>query len=330
MALPTSSQASADPEAARAVSVGRPSELLAAPARRSPSRSASSRADGEIGSHRDLFPRFSSRGGRLQSLHVVRSSTAEAASSPSAEYLLPIFEGGRIRANISLQTRAAGVTAAYSAVVLQAFQDVEDALVGFSHEQATGTARETRCGERAAADLARRAYRQGLTDFLTAWSPSNRCSPRRTHSRRASATSRSSWLRSTSRAGGWEASTTSQASPATGSPDAADARSVVGGAALMLGTGPRVARARRRVPRRAPRQRGAPSGRVPAAATQAAVPATIADSREDCPGQRLFFERRRPPCSVSCSMPRSRARIHRRQTTSTHHGASASACANRS
>src|SRR5262249_50825202 len=80
----------------------------------------------------------------------------------------PIFQGGRIRANIELQTAAQQeLLAAYKAAVLQAFQDVEDALVAFSHQQATRAelAAAVQANERAA-DLARRAYRQGVTDFL--------------------------------------------------------------------------------------------------------------------------------------------------------------------
>ena len=52
--------------------------------------------------------------------------------------------------------------------MLQAFQDVEDALVAFSREQATRAQLDdaVRANERAA-DLARRLYAQGLTDFLT-------------------------------------------------------------------------------------------------------------------------------------------------------------------
>jgi len=55
----------------------------------------------------------------------------------------------------------------YHAVVLQAFQDVEDALVGFSHEQATRDELEgaVRAHQRAA-DLALILYAQGLTDFI--------------------------------------------------------------------------------------------------------------------------------------------------------------------
>ena len=81
----------------------------------------------------------------------------------------PIFEGGRIRANIELQTAAQQeLLAAYKGIVLQAFQDVEDALVAFSHEQATRAQLEdaVRANQRAA-ELARNLYGQGLTDFLT-------------------------------------------------------------------------------------------------------------------------------------------------------------------
>jgi len=53
-------------------------------------------------------------------------------------------------------------------VVLQAFQDVEDALVAFSHEQATRDQLEDAVrANRRAAELARNLYAQGLTDFLT-------------------------------------------------------------------------------------------------------------------------------------------------------------------
>ena len=52
--------------------------------------------------------------------------------------------------------------------MLRAFQDVEDALVAFSNEQASRAQLDdaVQANERAA-DLARRAYAQGLTDFLT-------------------------------------------------------------------------------------------------------------------------------------------------------------------
>jgi len=154
------------------VAVGLPSELLLRrpDVARSERQLASQTA--EIGvATRDLFPRFFITG--AASLQSVRASdfldwqSRALSLAPSVSW--PIFEGGRIRANIALQTATQQeLLAAYEAVVLQAFQDVEDALVAFSHEQATRAQLEdaVRANERAA-DLARRAYAQGLTDFLT-------------------------------------------------------------------------------------------------------------------------------------------------------------------
>jgi outer membrane protein TolC len=82
---------------------------------------------------------------------------------------VPVFEGGRIRANIELQTAAQQeLMAAYQQALLQAFQDVEDALIAYSHEQATRAqlAQAVRANQRAV-ELARSLYGQGLTDFLT-------------------------------------------------------------------------------------------------------------------------------------------------------------------
>ena len=123
------------------VAVGLPSELLL----RRPDVARSERQlaaqTAEIGvATRDLFPRFFITG--AASLQSVRASdffdweSRALSIGPSVSW--PIFSGGRIRANIALQTAAQQeLLAAYQAAVLQAFQDVEDALVAFSHEQAT-------------------------------------------------------------------------------------------------------------------------------------------------------------------------------------------------
>jgi outer membrane protein, multidrug efflux system len=154
------------------VAVGLPSELLL----RRPDVARSERQlaaqTAEIGvATRDLFPRFFITG--AASLQSVRASdffdwqSRLLSIAPSVAW--PVFEGGRIRANIALQTATQQeVLAAYEAVVLQAFQDVEDALVAFSHEQATRAQLEdaVRANQRAA-ELARNLYAQGLTDFLT-------------------------------------------------------------------------------------------------------------------------------------------------------------------
>ena len=120
---------------------------------------------------RDLFPRFFISGAAdLQSVHASDFFNWESRAlsiGPSVSW--PVFQGGRIRANIELQTAAQQeLLAAYEAAVLQAFQDVEDALVTFSHQQASRAQLEAavRANQRAT-DLARRLYAQGLTDFLT-------------------------------------------------------------------------------------------------------------------------------------------------------------------
>jgi len=154
------------------VAVGLPSELLLRrpDVARSERQLASQTA--RIGvATRDLFPRFFISG--AASLQSIRGSdffdweSRLLSIGPSVSW--PIFEGGRIRANIALQTAAQQeLFAAYEGVVLQAFQDVEDALVAFSHEQATRAQLEEAVrANRRAAELARNLYRQGLTDFLT-------------------------------------------------------------------------------------------------------------------------------------------------------------------
>src|SRR5437763_794008 len=154
------------------VAVGLPSELLLRrpDVARSERQLASQTA--QIGvATRDLFPRFFITG--AASLQSVRASdfldwqSRALSIGPSVSW--PIFEGGRIRANIALQTATQQeLLAAYEGVVLQAFQDVEDALVAFSHEQASRDQLEdaVRANGRAA-ELARNLYAQGLTDFLT-------------------------------------------------------------------------------------------------------------------------------------------------------------------
>ena len=58
--------------------------------------------------------------------------------------------------------------AAYEGIVLQAFQEVEDALVGFARQQDARTQLEEAVrADARAAELARNLYAQGLTDFLT-------------------------------------------------------------------------------------------------------------------------------------------------------------------
>jgi len=160
------------PAAPATVSVGMPSELLL----RRPDVARSERelaaATAQIGvARRDLFPRFFITGvAGLQSLHASDLFDWEsrlASIGPSITW--PVFQGGAIRANIALKgaTREEFL-AAYQGVVLQAFQDVEDALVAFSRQQTTRARLEDAVrADRRSAELARTLYAQGLTDFLT-------------------------------------------------------------------------------------------------------------------------------------------------------------------
>ena len=154
------------------VAVGLPSELLLRrpDVARAERQLASQTA--EIGvATRDLFPRFFLSGtGALQSIkssEFFEWESAAAAVGPSISW--PIFQGGRIRANIAFQDASQQeLLGSYRQTVLQAFQDAEDALVGFSEQQAARDrlSDAVKANQRAT-DLARNLYRQGLTDFLT-------------------------------------------------------------------------------------------------------------------------------------------------------------------
>lgn len=154
-----------------AVGVGMPSDLLL----RRPDVARSERqlaaATANIGvATRDLFPRFFLVGAAgLQSIAASDFFTWQSrAASIGPTITWPVFEGGRIRANIQLQDAAQEEAfAAYQQTVLRAFQDVEDSLVAFSGAQAQRAQLEdaVRANKRAT-DLARRLYAQGLTDFL--------------------------------------------------------------------------------------------------------------------------------------------------------------------
>ena len=164
------------PQPPAQVAVGLPSELLL----RRPDVARSERrlaaATAEIGvATRDLFPRFSLLGtAGLQSV-----SASEFFSWPSRAAAIgptvfwPVFEGGRIRANIALTTAEQEESlAAYQATVLQAFQDVEDALVAFSGAQATrAQLADAVAANQRATELARRIYAQGITVFLDSRGP---------------------------------------------------------------------------------------------------------------------------------------------------------------
>jgi outer membrane protein TolC len=82
---------------------------------------------------------------------------------------LPLFTGGRIRSNIAVQTsRQRQALINYEALILNALEEVENALVSYSEEQE----RRDRLNQaveqsQLAVDLAAEQYRAGLVDFLS-------------------------------------------------------------------------------------------------------------------------------------------------------------------
>ena len=89
--------------------------------------------------------------------------------SVAGNLLQPIFEGGRLRADIQRsQARVAEAAANWESTILQAFTEVESALA--SERQAMERVRkleELQTQQAAALRLAEDRYRRGLTDFLT-------------------------------------------------------------------------------------------------------------------------------------------------------------------
>ncbi len=82
---------------------------------------------------------------------------------------LPVFTGGRIRSNITVQTsRERQAVISYQSTILTALEEVENALVNYSQEQE----RRDRLNQavehsQLAVKLASEQYKAGLTDFLS-------------------------------------------------------------------------------------------------------------------------------------------------------------------
>lgn len=159
------------PVAASAVPVGLPSELLL---RRPDVRRAERRlaaATAGIGVARsEWFPKFS-----LTGAAGFESVSSGDWFSPGSKFwsLGPtvqwrVFDAGRIRANVKVQTaREEQALAAYEQAVLTAFEDVENALVGYAKEQIRrGALLDALGSSRGSLDLARKLYDNGLTGFL--------------------------------------------------------------------------------------------------------------------------------------------------------------------
>lgn len=159
------------PAAPPVVPVGMPSDLL----RRRPDIRRSEQqlhaATARIGvAVADLFPKFAMAGRTGASFSGLESINAGDATfwslGPAVQF--PIFDRGRIRANVAVQNaRQEAALAAYEQSVLVALEDAERALASYAKEQARRSSLEEALkASQDAAGLATDLYTEGLADFL--------------------------------------------------------------------------------------------------------------------------------------------------------------------
>jgi multidrug efflux system outer membrane protein len=153
------------------VPVGLPSELLERrpDIRRSEAQLHSATA--QIGvATADLFPKFSltgSVGGQAITAGSLGSFATHFWSiGPSLS--LPVFNAGKVRANIRLQNAIQQqALLAYKQTILTALQDVESALIGYTKDQKHRTSLSSAVkSNQTAVKLSRLLYTAGETDFL--------------------------------------------------------------------------------------------------------------------------------------------------------------------
>jgi NodT family efflux transporter outer membrane factor (OMF) lipoprotein len=153
------------------VLVGLPSELL----RRRPDIRRAERqlaaATARVGAATaDLFPKFSLTGAfGLQSI-----SASDWFTGPSRFWSIgptirwPIFDAGRIRANIEVSNaQQEQAVTLYEQAILAALEDVENSLVNYAREQERYRAlRDAVAAHRRAVEMSNELYIRGLADFL--------------------------------------------------------------------------------------------------------------------------------------------------------------------
>src|ERR1700747_3426473 len=160
------------PSAGPEVDVGLPSDLLKRrpDIRRSEAQLAAATARmGE--SKADLFPRFVLTGTAGRQATQLHDLTLGAGNFFSAGpgISLPLFTGGRIRSNIAGQTsRQREALISYQSAILNALEEVENALVSYSQEQERrDRLNDAVAHSQLAVDLATEQYKAGLVDFLS-------------------------------------------------------------------------------------------------------------------------------------------------------------------
>lgn len=165
------SKAGAIPSLPPEVLVGLPSELL----RRRPDIRIAERqlaaATAQIGAATaDLFPKFSLTGtAGLQSISASDWFTGRSRAwsiGPTVSW--PIFDAGRIRANIEVRNaQQEQALAQYEKTILAALGDVETSLVNYSREQARyRSLSDAVAANRRAVEMSNELYIRGLVDFL--------------------------------------------------------------------------------------------------------------------------------------------------------------------
>lgn len=153
------------------VLVGLPSELL----RRRPDIRRAERqlaaATAQVGAATaDLFPKFSLTGAAgLQSISASDWFTGGSrfwSIGPTIRW--PIFDAGRIRANIEVRNaQQEQALRQYEKTILTALEDVENSLVNYSREQARfRSLTEAVAANRRAVTMANELYTNGLVSFL--------------------------------------------------------------------------------------------------------------------------------------------------------------------
>jgi NodT family efflux transporter outer membrane factor (OMF) lipoprotein len=154
------------------IAAGLPSDLLA---RRPDVRRAQAEvvaAAARLGAARtELFPKFTIAGlsGRQGNSFSGISLGAANFFSVGPAVSLPIFTGGRIRANIAANdARVQEAQAHYEGAMLAALEDVENALAGYAREEERrGKLASAADASRTAVELAHELYSRGLADFLS-------------------------------------------------------------------------------------------------------------------------------------------------------------------
>ncbi len=160
------------PSAALGNSIGLPSELL----RRRPDIRAAERAlaatNAEIGvATGDLFPRLTLTG-RLgtQGLDISDLGKPVGLSwSAGPSIIWPIFDAGRVRANIEVQNaRQEQALAGYEKAILVSLEEVENAVVAYNQERLRRRwLIKSVTASKAAVEIAKERYLSGLENYLS-------------------------------------------------------------------------------------------------------------------------------------------------------------------